>query len=311
MELISKNILAERKRYQDVVDNLQSQVVQLEEKNHQKSAKIENLQLYNSEKLKIIDSLAEALNETKWKRGAMRQICNEHSQNRPFEESVLMVSGTMDKMSVFRSHRDCLQLCLADLEGKSPLAPMVETVQQLKSGLDKCISIIEKAAGRELSDDQNAITAKPLQDCQFDFDSVVETIDGLKAARNSERDADGAAELWDVVKDLFWKNQRLANRVTSLNMHKVGLQMQLEDMENSTRDLEIKTATEFEVVEKKQEILNQNESLIQQHWDEMDTSREIVVQTQRAQDIDQELEDLQIEYHKYSFYSYFHILFIR
>jgi len=305
MELISKNILAERKRYQYAVDNLQSQVVQLEEKNHQKSVKIETLQLYNSEKLKIIDSLAEGLNETKWKREAMWQICNENLRNRPFEESVLMVSGTMDKMSVFRSHRDSLQSCLADLESKSPLAPLVETVQQLKSGLDKCIGIIEKAAGRELSDDRDTVTAEPLQDLQFDFGSVVETIDGLKAARNVECDADGAVELWDIVKDLFWKNQRLANRVTSLNMHKVGLQMQLKDMENSTRKLEIKTATETEEVEMKQEILNQNESLIQQHWDEMDTSREIVVQTQRAQDIDQELEDLQIEYHKYDFHSYF------
>lgn len=305
MELISKNILAERKRYQDAVDNLQSQVVQLEEKNHQKSVKIETLQLYNSEKLKIIDSLAEGLNETKWKREAMWQICNENLRNRPFEESVLMVSGTMDKMSVFRSHRDSLQSCLVDLESKSPLAPLVETVQQLKSGLDKCIGIIEKAAGRELSDDRDTVTAEPLQDLQFDFGSVVETIDGLKAARNVECDADGAVELWDIVKDLFWKNQRLANRVTSLNMHKVGLQMQLKDMENSTRKLEIKTATETEEVEMKQEILNQNESLIQQHWDEMDTSREIVVQTQRAQDIDQELEDLQIEYHKYDFHSYF------
>jgi len=81
-------------------------------------------------------------------------------------------------------------------------------------------------------------------------------------------------------------------------MQKIGLKLQLDEMENNRKELELKALTEIEVVEKKEELLNQNESMIQQHWDEMDTSQEIVMQTQRAQDIDQELEDLQIEYHR-------------
>lgn len=308
MELISENILVERKHFQDVVDSLLSQVVQLEENIELKTIKIENLQLYNSEKLKIINSLTTALNETKWKRDTMQQFCEEHAPNILYK-SMLLVSGILDKISIFKSNQDKLHSCLSNLEDNCPL---VKAVKQLKSDCDKCISIIEKATIKELSyalmnenDFNNTIkhTIYNLQHFQFnvplDCNSAIENIGLLKISQSSEHNLKDMISLWELVKDLFQKHQYLTNKIISLNMQKIGLQLQLDEMENNKKELELKTITEIEVVEKKEELLNQNESMIQQHWDEMDTSQEIVIQTQRAQDIDQELEDLQIEYHCY------------
>ncbi|XP_060848032.1 desmoplakin-like isoform X1 [Rhopalosiphum padi] len=305
MELISENILVERKHFQDVVDSLLSQVVQLEENIDLKTIKIENLQLYNSEKLKIINSLTTALNETKWKRDTMQQLCEEHAPNILYK-SMLLVSSILDKISIFKSNQDKLHSCLTNLEENCPL---VKAVKQLKSGCDKCISIIEKATIRELSyalmnenDFNNTIkhTISNLQHFQsnipLDYNSAVENIGLLKISQDSEHKLEDMISLWELVKNLFQKHQYLTNKIISLNMQKIGLQLQLDEMENNRKELELKAMTEIEVVEKKEELLNQNESMIQQHWDEMDTSQEIVIQTQRAQDIDQELEDLQIEY---------------
>jgi len=305
MELISENILVERKHFQDVVDSLLSQVVQLEENIDLKTIKIENLQLYNSEKLKIINSLTTALNETKWKRDTMQQLCEEHAPNILYK-SMLLVSSILDKISIFKSNQDKLHSCLTNLEENCPL---VKAVKQLKSGCDKCISIIEKATIKELSyalmnenDFNNTIkhTISNLQHFQsnipLDYNSAVENIGLLKISQDSEHKLEDMISLWELVKNLFQKHQYLTNKIISLNMQKIGLQLQLDEMENNRKELELKAMTEIEVVEKKEELLNQNESMIQQHWDEMDTSQEIVIQTQRAQDIDQELEDLQIEY---------------
>lgn len=303
MELIVKNVLAGRKRHHCFVDNLQSQVVQLEEKNHQRSATVENLQLYTSEKLNIIGSLTEALAEAKWKRDEMRQVYEEHAGSESRDVTALLISSTIDKVAVFKAHRDRLRSCLSDLENSSQQAPLAEAVERLKCGLDRCIGAIETAADRELLDAIENV-ASGSRDPQPDCGSVVEMIDRLMSARDdSGRDADNAAELWCVVKDLFQKNQRLANRVASLNVHKAGLRRQLDEMQGQQRELEIRTMTEIEEVEKKQVILDQNESLIQQRWDEMDTSQEIVVQTYMAQGIEQQLEDLQIEYHKWVCFS--------
>jgi len=307
MELISENILVERKYFQEVVDSLLSQVVQLEENIDLKTVKIENLQLYNSEKLKIINSLTMALNETKWKRDTMQQFCEEHAPNVLYK-SMMLVSCVLDKISVFKSNQDKLHSCLINLEENCPL---VKAVKQLKSGCDKCISVIEKATIRELSyalmneKDFNGTIKHTIYNLQhflfnvpLDCNSAVEKIGLLKITQKSEHNLENMIGLWELVKDMFQKHQYLTNKIISLNMQKIGLKLQLDEMENNRKELELKAMTEIEVVEKKEELLNQNESMIQQHWDEMDTSQEIVKQTQRAQDIDQELEDLQIEYHR-------------
>jgi len=307
MELISENILVERKYFQEVVDSLLSQVVQLEENIDLKTVKIENLQLYNSEKLKIINSLTMVLNETKWKRDTMQQFCEEHAPNVLYK-SMMLVSCVLDKISVFKSNQDKLHSCLINLEEDCPL---VKAVKQLKSGCDKYISVIEKATIRELSyalmneKDFNGTIKHTIYNLQnflfnvpLDCNSAVEKIGLLKITQDGEHNLENMIGLWELVKDLFQEHQYLTNKIISLNMQKIGLKLQLDEMENNRKELELKALTEIEVVEKKEELLNQNESMIQQHWDEMDTSQEIVMQTQRAQDIDQELEDLQIEYHR-------------
>lgn len=311
VELISKNILMERKHFQDFVDSLQSQVVQLEEKINVKSMKIENVQLYNSEKLKVINSLTTVLNEIKWKRDTVQKFSKEHTPNKLYK-SLLLVGCVSNKIAMFKSYQIKLQSYLTDLEKNGPQT-LFDIIQQLKFSLDECISVIEKTTNRELSDalmneeDFNDTIKHIIYEVQnfqfnvsqFDINFVIEMIDMLKTTKNGKDNLEFLVKLWEIVKDLLLKNQCLANRITSMNMHKFGLQLQLDEMETSTKELEQKTITEFEEVEKKQEILNQNESMIQQHWDQIDTSQEIVLQTQRAQEIDQELEDLQIEYHRY------------
>ncbi|XP_008179804.1 uncharacterized protein LOC100570121 isoform X1 [Acyrthosiphon pisum] len=312
MELISENILVERKYFQEVIDSLLGQVVQLEENIDLKTVKIENLQLYNSEKLKVINSLTMALNETKWKRDTMQQFCEEHAPNVLYK-SMMLVSCVLDKISVFKSNQDKLHSCLINLEEDCPL---VKAVKQLKSGCDKCISVIEKATIRELSyalmneKDFNSTIKHTIYNLQnflfnvpLDCNSAVEKIGLLKITQDGEHNLENMIGLWELVKDLFQKHQYLTNKIISLNMQKIGLKLQLDEMENNRKELELKAMTEIEVVEKKEELLNQNESMIRQHWDEMDTSQEIVMQTQRAQDIDQELEDLQIEYHSHDQYN--------
>ncbi|XP_025196259.1 uncharacterized protein LOC112595323 [Melanaphis sacchari] len=308
MDLISENIIVERKHFQDIVDSLLNQVVQLEENIDLKTIKIENLQLYNSEKLKIINSLTTALNETKWKRDTLQQFCEEHAPNILYK-SMLLVNCILDKISIFKSNQDKLHSCLTNLEENCPL---IKEVKLLKSDCDKCISIIEKATIKELSyalmnenDFNNTIkhTIYNLKHFQFnvplDCNYAIENIGLLKISQDSEHNLEDMIGLWELVKDLFQRHQYLTNKIISLNMQKIGLQLQLDEMENNRKELELKAMTEIEVVEKKEELLNQNESMIQQHWDEMDISQEIVIQTQRAQDIDQELEDLQIEYHSH------------
>lgn len=311
MELISKNIHIERQHFQDFIDSLQCQVVQLEEKLYLKSVKIDNLQLYNSEKLKIINSLTTMLNEAKWKRDTMQQICEEHVPNKLYK-SMLLVSCLSDKLNVFKSDLEKLHSYLINME-ENCAQTLVKIVQQLEFALDECINIIENAIIKELSnsmlDEKNfndtittiidEIQNFQLNASQVDCNSALKMGSLLKTTQSSKHNLDNLIELWEVVKDLFHENQCLSNRVTSLNMHKIGLQLQLYEMENNTKELERQTITEIEEVEKKEEILIQNESLIQQHWDEMDTSQEIVIKTHRAQEIDQQLEDLQIEYHKY------------
>lgn len=317
MEFIGKNIFMERKHFQNYVDNLQSQVVQLEEKNYLKSVKIENLQLYNSEKLKIINSLTMALNETIWKRDTMQRICEEHSSINSYK-SMSLANCTLNRISVLKFNQAKLQSYLMNLEEKCP-ETLVYVVTQLKLNLDECISVIDNVTSQKLSDDNNfnekiKQLIYKMQNCQFDvsqfdYNSTVEVIDLLKNTLDDEYNLENLTELWEVIKNLFQRNQCLSNRVNSLNMQKIGLQLQLNEMENNTKELELKTMTEIEEVEKKEEILNQNESLIQQHWDEMDTSQEIVVQTNRALEIDQELEDLQIKHHKYDCFLYLTFLF--
>lgn len=313
MELIGKNILLERKSFQNYVGNLQNQVVQLEENNYLKSVKIENLQLYNSEKLKIINSLTIALNETIWKRDTMQRICEEHSSINSYK-SMSLVNCTLNKISVLKFNQANLQSYLINLEENYPES-FVDIVKQLKSDLDECIGVIENIIGQELSNDNDFNeTIKQfiykMQNCQFDisqfdYNSAVDVIDLLKNTLDGEHDIENLTELWEIVKNLFQTNQCLSNKVNSLNMHKIGLKLQLDEMENNTKELELKTMTEIEEVEKKEEILNQNESLIQKHWNEMDTSQEMVAQTNRALEIDQELENLQIEYYEYeSFFLY-------
>lgn len=313
MELKIKNILIERKNFQAYVNNLQSQMVQLEEKINLKSIKIENVQLYNSEKLKIINSLTTVLNETKWK-GVINQNISEENVPNKLYKSMLLVSCVLDKINIFKSYQKELQLSLTNLEKNGPQT-LIDIIQQLIINLEECMSIIERTTNKDLSDAllsekdfNNAIKhiIYEIQNfqfnvSQFDFDCVVEMIDLMKITQNGKHTL---VELWAVVKNLLQKNQCLANKITSMNMHKFGLQLQLDEMEINKKELEQKNISECEEVEKKHEILNQNESMIQQHWDEMDTSLEIVLQTHRVQEIDQELEDLKVEYHWYCFKLY-------
>lgn len=307
MELISESISANKNYFGEYVDGLKSQVVQLEEEIYRKSAKIENLQLYNSEKLKIINSLIAALNEAEWKRDTMQRICEEHAPNKLYK-SMMLVSRVSNKMSEFKSNRDILWSCMNSLEANNDT--LRDALGKLVSNLDECIGVVDKAASRELSDalfDEKQFngTVKNIINDFRHFQSSAED-DGESQNTVAIVDRNGGCgernnlenliELWEVVKDLSQSNQYLANRVASMNMHKVSLQYQLDEMESNTKELELKTIIEIEEVEKKQEILNQNESMIQQHWDELNTSQEIVVQTHRAQEIDQELEDLHIEY---------------
>lgn len=304
MELVSKSILVERKNFQNYIDSLHDQVVQLEEENYLKTVKIENLQLYNSNKLKIINSLITVLNETKWKNDTTLRICKENVPNKSYK-NMLLVTGILDQISAFKSNQEDLYLCLKDIEERSSLA---QVVFQLKSCIDDCISIIDNATDRELSDEDFNDTIKTVVDeirnfqldlLQRNCNSTVGIGDLLKITRKGDHNIKNLIELWEILKDLFQNNQYLTNRVISLNVHKNGLQLELDEMKNNAKELELKTISEIKKVEKKQEILNQNESLIQQHWDEMDTSQEIVIQTHRAQEIDQELEDLRVEYHRY------------
>lgn len=304
MERIGTNILTERKYFQNVFENLQCQVVQLEERNYLNTVKIENLQLYNSEKLKIIDSLEEVLNETIWKRDAMEKICEEHTPRTSHENALPADCSIDDKTAALKSIQMKLRSWLdGNVEGPRK---SIDSVQRLQRGLDECVSVIDRVANRDDGFDTTVNNfIGEIENCRSDANggnSVVEMVEFLKAARDSKHNIERVAELWDVMKNLYQENQCLLNRVNSLNMHKMGLELQLEEMETNRRALELKTMAEIGEVEKKEEILSQNESLIQQHWDEMDTSQEIVAaQTQRALEIYQELEDLQIEYDKYGF----------
>lgn len=304
MNLIIKNICVERQHFEDFVDSLQCEVRQLEKNLYMKSVKIDNLQLYNSEKLKIISSLTTLLNEAIWKRDTMQQICEEHVPNKLYK-SMLLVSSLSDKLNVFKSNLEKLHSYLINLE-ENCAQTLIKVVQQLESALNECISIIENAIIKELSssllnekDFNDTITTIIYEIQNFQLDASQIDCNMLKTTQSDEHNLENLIKLWEVVKGLFQKNQFLANRVTSLNIHKIGLQLQLTEMESNTKELELQTMTEIEEVEKKEQILSQNESLIQQNWNEMNTSQEIVVQTHRAQEIDQQLEDLQIEYHKY------------
>lgn len=312
MELISKTIVVEREHFQNFISSLQSQVVQLEENNYSKSVKIENLQLYNSEKLKIIDSLTLMLDETKWKHDAMQQFCEKLTKNKLYK-SMLLVSSFMNKLPVFKLKQENLQCCLSTMKNKGSIT-LIEIVQQLILDLGECIDTIKQFTNRELlstllSNKELNFTVKNIihEILKFQCDdenSTVEMINLLNTIQNGKHDLENMTDLWEVVKGLFQKNHCLANKVSSLNMHKFGLQLQLDEMEINTKELELKTITEIEEVKKKEDMLNQNESIIQQQWDEMDISQEIVIQTQIAQEIDQELEDLQIKYHKYKYLLY-------
>lgn len=305
MELVSKSILVERKNFQNYVDSLHNQVIQLEEENYSKTVKIENFQLYNSNKLKIINSLIAVLNETKWKHDTTQRIHKGNISNKSYI-NMLPVTCTLEHIPALKSNQEELHLSLKDFEERNSV---VQVVFQLKACIDDCISVIDNATSREFSDEDlmndtiktvvDEIRNFQLDILQRDYNSTVEISDLLKITWSGEHNLKNLIELWKILKDLFQNNQYLANRVTSLNIHNNGLQLQLDEMKNNAKELELKTMTEFEKVEKKQEILNQNESLIQQHWDEMDTSQEIVIQTHRAQEIDQELEELRVEYHKY------------
>lgn len=324
VELISENILIERKNYQDFVDGLQRQVVQLEDEVRAKTACIEDLQLYHSDKAKIVESLVAVLEETRWKRDEMRLICEEHSQ-KPRDDiykTVLLVDVAADRVAAFESQRDSLLSCVADLPesgNRVGTASVQAALQKLCAGLDECAGVTEKVADRgdrmlsdSLLNDHGLCDAvkrviRATRDFRLDvslrstsdLDSapdVEAVVESLEIA--ADRDPT-AGPLWAAAKELFLYNRRLANRVISVNVHKTGLQLELEEMENDVKELELVTKTEIEQVEKKQEMLNHNESLIQQNWDELDTSLEIVAQTQKAQEIDQELEDLQIEYDTY------------
>ncbi|VVC44002.1 Hypothetical protein CINCED_3A002352 [Cinara cedri] len=310
MELISESISMDRNSFSDFANDLKCQVVQLEEEIYRKTAKIENLQLYNSEKLKIINSLITALNETQWKRDTMLRMCQEHAPNKLYK-SMVLVNRVSDKMPAFHSNLETLRSYANSLDAND--TALCQVIGQLVSGLDECIGVINKAASKEPSDtlldetNFNSTIKNIIYGLRNFPSSAVETDGPQKSSvafidrtstNNEERNKNlkNLIELWEVVKNLSQSNQYLANRVASMNIHKTSLQYQLNEMENSTKELELKTITEIEQVEKKQEILNRNESMIQQRWDELNTSQEIVIQTHRAQEIDQEVEDLQIEY---------------
>lgn len=309
VELVGESVPADRYRFDDIADGLKCEAVQLEEKIYRKSAEIEHLQLYNSEKLKIINSLIAALNETEWKRDTMQRICEEHAPDGLYK-SMAVVSRVTGRRRAFESARETLRSCADSLKTNGALR---DVLGRLASGLDECIGAADKAASRELSDALldgkrfNGTVEEIIRD--FPGARWSETAGHLRTVAVPDRRRDGGGgggrnnlenliELWEMVKNLTRSNKYLANRVTSMNMHKVSLQYQLDEMENNTRELELKTITETERVQQKQETLNHNESMIQQHWDELDTSQKIVAQTQRAQDIDQKLEDLQMEYDK-------------
>lgn len=309
MELIGESMSADRDRFDGFVDGVKREAARLEGEIHRKSAEIEHLQLYNSEKLKIINSLIAALNETEWKRDTMQRICEEHAPDGLYK-SMAVVGRVLGRLHVLESDRETLRSCAVGLPKNGALRDLLG---RLVSGLDECIGAADKAASRQLSDallDGKRFNGT-VKDIIRDFPHLrwSEMDRGLGPPRSStvaipdRRNGGGnnfenLIELWEMVKNLTRSNQYLANRVTSMNMHRASLQYQLDEMENNTKELELKTVTETERVRRKQETLNRNESMIQQHWHELDTSQEIVAQTQRAQDVGQQLEDLQIEYDK-------------
>lgn len=273
----------EWKRYR----NLRCQVALLEESNGQKSAIIEHLQLYSSDKLTVIDSLAEALADAKWKRDEMRRMCDEHAGPAAADPEA------RNRLALFMSHRQRLQYCLFDLEHRTALEPsLADAVQHLKSGLDKCVGVIDGVVAdrRDLPDTATVPSG---------FDGSIETISRLRTALDGGGGDLVIAQLWNIVKDLYRSNGRLANRALSLNVHRAGLRTQLDEARASQRRLEAQAAEEAALVKAKRDTLDHNESLVRRHWDRLDTSQEIVEQTRRAQRVDQELEDIQIAYDKY------------
>lgn len=276
----------EWKRYR----NLRGQVAQLEESNGQKSAIIEHLQLYSADKLTVINSLAEALADAKWKRDEMRRVCDEHAGPAAADPEA------RNRLALFMSHRQRLQYCLFDLEHRTvPEPPLADAVRHLKSGLDKCVDVIDGA----VADREGDLSGAGAAAVPSGFGGSVETIGRLRTALDNGGGDLVTAQLWNIVKDLYRSNGRLANRALSLNVHRAGLRSQLDEARASQRRLEARAAAETALVEVKRDTLDHNESLVRRHWDRLDTSQEIVEQTRRAQRVDQELEDIQIVYDKY------------
>lgn len=277
----------EWKRYR----NLRCQVAQLEESNGKKSAIIEHLQLYSTDKLTVIGSLAEALADAKWKRDEMRRVCDE----RDASPAAVVDPEARNRLALFMSHRQRLQYCLFDLEHRAALEPpLADAVEHLKSGLDKCLGVINGAVA-----DRRDLPAAAAAAVPSGFGESVETIGRLRAVLDDGGGNWVTAQLWNIVKELYKSNGRLANRALSLNVHRAGLRTQLDEARASQRRLEAQAAAETALVEAKRGTLDHNESLVRRHWDRLDTSQEIVEQTRRAQRVDHELEDIQIAYDKY------------
>lgn len=246
--------------------------------------------------------------------------------SREIASLLLVVAGAKvaSGMVALGGRVDALRSCLVVCPEEQDLVVEPPHLRSLLGDLDECVAEAGRAAARAdrlladalLTDPTldgpvkyvvraaRDLSSRPVDDDDRNNDdraeSAAETIDSLVAVTDSDDRPAVVSRLWRAAEQLFLRNRCLTNRIASLNVHKTGLRLELAEMEDCAKELRLDTITETELVEKKQETLDQNESMILQHWDELDTSQEIVVQTQRAQDIDQQLEEVQIEYDKYA-----------
>ncbi|XP_050435297.1 myosin-11-like isoform X1 [Adelges cooleyi] len=314
VELISDTIMLERKHFQDYIDGLRGQAVQLEADIYSKSAMIDDLQLYNCEKLNVIGSLAAIYDEAVWRCESMQRLCEEHGPSGGTDDPyrcALLVDRALDTAAAFKSDQREMRGLLDGLTASEGVPDeLVGAVEKLSRGLDECVVAVESATGQEMANalleanDLDQTVKNVIREIgnfrrdatQPDYCTAIELIDRLEAsARDGGSVAAGTVELWVSVKNLFQRNQCLAHKVASLNMHKTGLQLQLEEMTENAEQLERQTQLEQEDVQRKLDMLNRTESMIEQHWDELNTSTDMVIKNQQAQEIDQELEDLQLE----------------
>ncbi|XP_050529117.1 nuclear mitotic apparatus protein 1-like [Daktulosphaira vitifoliae] len=315
VDLINEKIMFERQLFQDYMNELRSQAVQLEADIYLKSTRIDDLQLYNCEKLNVIGSLAAIYDETRWRCESIQRLCDEHAIASGLSDPyrcALLVDRALDMMAVFKSDQQKLREYMNDMSNQEDVPyELVRATEQLYNDLEKCVTAVKNATGREMTDAllndihlddtiKNVIQEiGNIQEdiVQPDYCTAIELIDQLQAAAHeSGPDAANNVELWTKVRNLFKRNQCLAHKVTSLNMHKTELQLQLDEMTESAEKLEKQTELVKQEVRRKSTMLDLHESMIEQHWDEINTSTDVVIKSQQNQEISQELEDLQLEF---------------